>query len=366
MRRSPGTQADEPAIVCQNLVKIYKGGSLEVVALQGLDLRVAAGEMVGIVGKSGSGKSTLLAILGGYDVPSAGTVRVAGHDLLALSTREITRYRREVVGFVWQQTGRNLLPYLTAAQNVEQPLYYAGTGGKAARARAAELLTLVGLGDRQRHKPADLSGGEQQRVAIATALANHPRIILADEPTGELDSGTAADILRVLQEAQRQLGVTVIVVTHDKAVGAVADRMVAIRDGRTSSERLRVEPQAAGGPGAADTPREYAVVDRAGRLQIPPDYLRAAGITDRAALRLEGGRIIVEPAPVPPDPCGASARGHGPALMLYYCVAVIPPSTNSNCPVTNDAAGLARNSTAPAQSIGSPIRCSGMRLIRLA
>lgn len=311
MRHSPGAGADEPEIVCQNLVKIYKGGSLEVVALQGLDLRIAAGEMVGIVGKSGSGKSTLLAILGGYDVPSAGAIRVAGHNLLALSTREMTRYRRKVVGFVWQQTGRNLLPYLTAAQNVEQPLYFAGTGGKVARARAAELLTLVGLGDRQRHKPADLSGGEQQRVAIATALVNNPRIILADEPTGELDSRTAADILRVLQEAQRQLGVTVIVVTHDQAVGAVADRLVAIRDGRTSSEQLRAEAHGAGGPGAVDTQREYAVVDRAGRLQIPPDYLRAAGITDRAALRLEGGRIIIEPAPVRQAYAGLPPAGTG-------------------------------------------------------
>ena len=365
MRQPPGTQADEPAILCQNLVKIYKGGSLEVVALQGLDLRVAAGEMVGIVGKSGSGKSTLLAILGGYDVPSAGTIRVAGHDLLALSIREMTRYRRKVVGFVWQQTGRNLLPYLTAAQNVEQPLYYAGTGGRAARVRAAELLTLVGLGDRQRHKPADLSGGEQQRVAIATALANHPRIILADEPTGELDSKTAADILRVLQEAQRQLGVTVIVVTHDHAVGAVADRMVAIRDGRTSSERLRVEPQAAGGPGAADTAREYAVVDGAGRLQIPRTTCapRGSPTERRCAWKAGGSSSSLLPPP-------RAMRGFRPRARAspdtYYCVAVIPPSTNRSCPVMNEEAGPARNSTAPAQSIGSPIRCSGIRLIRLA
>ena len=309
MRRAPDADADEPAIVCRDLVKIYKRGGLEVVALQGLDLRVAAGEMVGIVGRSGSGKSTLLAILGGYDVPSAGAVRVAGRDLLALSPRGMTRYRREVVGFVWQQTGRNLLPYLTAAQNVEQPLYYAGSGGRAARARAAALLELVGLGHRQRHKPADLSGGEQQRVAIATALANSPKIILADEPTGELDSATAADILRVLQEAQRQLGVTVVVVTHDQAVGAVADRLVAIRDGRASSERLRAGATDAGGPGTTGTQPEYAVVDRAGRLQIPPDYLRAAGITDRAALRLEGERIIVEPAPARPIDSGLPPAG---------------------------------------------------------
>ena len=297
MGRARSDAAAEPQIVCENLVKIYKLGTLEVVALQGLDLRITAGEMVGIVGKSGSGKSTLLAILGGYAVPSAGKVRVAGHDLLAMSGGAMTRYRRHVVGFVWQQTGRNLLPYLTALQNVEQPLYYADAGGRAARARATELLALVGLGDRLRHKPADLSGGEQQRVAIAIALANSPRILLADEPTGELDSQTAQDILRVLKTAQQQFGVTVIVVTHDASVGAVADRLVAIRDGRTSSEQIRVDASAVGDTLSAATHQEYAVVDRAGRLQIPQDYLRRLGITDRAILRLEDDRITVEPVP---------------------------------------------------------------------
>ncbi|HWE61717.1 MAG TPA: ABC transporter ATP-binding protein [Chloroflexota bacterium] len=304
MEQARDQPAAEPQIVCENLVKIYKIGTLEVVALQGLDLRVAAGEMVGIVGKSGSGKSTLLAILGGYAVPSAGKVRVAGHDLLTLSSGAMTRYRRRTVGFVWQQTGRNLLPYLTALQNVEQPLCYAGAGGRAARGRATELLGLVGLSDRLRHKPADLSGGEQQRVAIAVALANSPRILLADEPTGELDSRTAQDILRMLQTAQQQLGVTVIVVTHDAAVGTVADRLVAIRDGRTSSEQIRGETTGDGETAPEGAQREYAVVDRTGRLQIPQDYLRSAGITDRAVLRLEGTRIVIEPVPTRETPAG--------------------------------------------------------------
>jgi ABC-type lipoprotein export system ATPase subunit len=292
----------EPLIVCENLVKIYTIGAREVVALQGLDLRVAAGEMVGIVGKSGSGKSTLLAILGGYAVPSAGKVRVAGFDMRAISGAAMTRYRRHAVGFVWQQTGRNLLPFLTALQNVEQPIGLAGGGGKAARAHATDLLGLVGLGDRLRHKPADLSGGEQQRVAIAVALANSPRILLADEPTGELDSRTAQDILKVLQAARRQLGVTVIVVTHDATVGAVADRLVAIRDGRTSSEHVRIEAAGAAGEAPEGKQREYAVVDRAGRLQIPQDYLRGAGITDRATLSLEGTRIVIEAVPLHETP----------------------------------------------------------------
>ena len=313
MREARGDADTDSVIACDNLVKIFKVSTLEVVALQGLDLRVTAGEMVGIVGKSGSGKSTLLNILGGNDVPSAGAARVAGYDLLALSARALDRYRRHVVGFVWQQTGRNLLPYLSALHNVEQPLLYAGATGRAARGRAAELLQAVGLGDRLRHKPAALSGGEQQRVAIAVALANNPRVLLADEPTGELDTRTAREILGALKLVRDSFGTTVVVVTHDASVAEVADRTVAIRDGRTSSERIRVEPAAtADGDGDGDgdgdvTHREYAVVDRAGRLQIPRDYLRALGIEDRAVVRLDGGRIVVEPAPVAP-------KGAGPAV----------------------------------------------------
>jgi ABC-type lipoprotein export system ATPase subunit len=220
---------------------------------------------------------------------------VAGYNMLALSSRQATRYRRRVVGFVWQQTGRNLLSYLSAVQNVEQPLYYAGASRKAARARATSLLELVGLNHRLHHHPMDLSGGEQQRVAIAIALANRPRLILADEPTGELDSTTAQEILGVLKLAREQYGVTVVVVTHDPAVADVADRTIAIRDGRTSVERVRMETLVASGGTTRATHLEYVVVDRAGRLQIPQDYLRALGIDDRAVVRLENGRIVIEP-----------------------------------------------------------------------
>jgi ABC-type lipoprotein export system ATPase subunit len=290
----PHAKSGEDLVSCQNLVKIYKTGSLEVQALQGLDLRVAAGEMVGIVGKSGSGKSTLLAILGGHDVPTSGAARVAGYNLLGLSSAAMARYRRQVVGYVWQQTGRNLLPYLTALQNVEQPLLYAGVAGRKARSRAASLLELVGLAHRMHHKPTALSGGEQQRVAIAIALANTPRLLLADEPTGELDSMTAQEILGVLKMARAELGVTILVVTHDHAVADSADRAVAIRDGRTSTERVRLEGASTPGETTAATHQDYVVVDRAGRLQVPQEYLRALGISDRAILRLEDGQIVLE------------------------------------------------------------------------
>jgi putative ABC transport system ATP-binding protein len=289
-------QEAQHLIVCDNLVKIYKTGSLEIVALQGLDLHVDAAEMVGIVGKSGSGKSTLLNILGGNDVPTTGSARVAGYELATLTAKQAEAYRRHTVGVVWQQTARNMLPYLSARQNVEQPLYYAGVRRSAARQRATELLDAVGLSHRTNHLPADLSGGEQQRVAIAIAMANSPRVILADEPTGELDSATAQDILGVLRAARDDTGVTVVAVTHDPAVADVADRMIAIRDGRTSTERVRSEPLVRSAGAINVTDQEFVVVDRAGRLQLPADYIHALGIEDRVVLRLEEGRIILEPA----------------------------------------------------------------------
>ncbi len=300
-------------IVCDNLVKIYRIGGREVVALQGLDLQIAAAELVGIVGKSGSGKSTLLNILSGNDIPTSGKARVGDHDLLSLSPKRLAQYRRHFVGLVWQQTGRNLLPYLSALQNVEQPLYYAGTVGRKARTRAGELLRLVGLEARLHHKPSALSGGEQQRVAIAVALVNNPKVLLADEPTGELDSSTAQEVLGVLKMVREQLGVTVVVVTHDAAVAEVADRTIAIRDGRTSTERVRVAPATASSGAADVTHLEYVVVDRAGRLQIPQEYLRVLGISDRAVVRLDDRRLIIEPVriPVPHEGAHSSKSGIG-------------------------------------------------------
>ncbi len=280
-------------IICDNLVKIYKVANLEVVALQGLDLTVDQGEFIAIVGASGSGKSTLLNILGGLDVPSAGKADVGGHDLLNMNHKDRTRYRRQMIGFVWQQTGRNLLPYLNARENVEMPMVFEGTPRKLRHDRAMELLETVGLADRADHRPNQLSGGEQQRVAIATALANAPRVLLADEPTGELDTRTSNEIFAVLRAVSEEQGVTVVVVTHDALVSERVNRTVAIRDGRTSSETLR---RSSGHEGDHQIiAEEFAVLDRAGRLQLPTDYVDALQLERRVRLALEDDHVGVWP-----------------------------------------------------------------------
>ena len=277
-------------VVCDNLVRIYQTEAVEVQALQGLDLLVRAGEMVAIVGASGSGKSTLLSVLAGVDTPTAGQARVAGHDLLSMTRSERVRYRRHVVGFVRQQTARNLLPYLTAAQVVELPMSVAGVGRARRQARAQELLGAVGVGHCADRRPREMSGGEQQRVAICVALANEPRVLLADEPTGELDSATAQDVFDAMRTANRELGATVVVVTHDSAVSNHVERTVAIRDGRTSSEVLR---RVTSEDGAVDAGEEYAVMDRAGRVQVPRDYREALDLARRVRLTLEGDHVAV-------------------------------------------------------------------------
>ena len=281
------------AVWCEGLVKIYKVADLEVVALQGLDLEVRGGELVAIVGASGSGKSTLLNILGGLAVPSAGAAHVGGHDLLAMDEQERTTFRREAVGFVWQQTGRNLLPYLDARGNVELPLAVRGVPRRTRRARAAELLDLVGLGDRLDHRPSQLSGGEQQRVAIATALANEPQVLLADEPTGELDATTAEEVFAVMVAANRELGVTTVVLTHDPLVSEQVDRTVQIRDGRTSTETLRRTEQVDGTH--RTVAEEYAVLDRVGRLQLPEHVVQELGLGRRVRLEVEPDHVGVWP-----------------------------------------------------------------------
>ena len=297
----------EPFIVCENLVKIYQVADLEVMALQGLDLTVYRGEVIAIIGSSGSGKSTLLNILGGLDTPSAGLARVGGVNLSRINQRQRLRYRRRTVGFVWQNVSRNLIPYLTALENVEMPMVVAGTYN---RKRARELLEAVGLGHRMHHRPVHMSGGEQQRVAIAIGLANEPQLLLADEPTGSLDRENAEIVLKVFNEVRDRFGVTVVIVTHDRSMAKAVDRYVEIRDGKMSSMAVRrtagtteVTLQEAEAP-EEETHDEFTLLDSAGRLQLPAEYRARWGILDRVRLAVEDHRIIITPPEGQPDPEG--------------------------------------------------------------
>jgi ABC-type lipoprotein export system ATPase subunit len=297
-----GEQTGNPKMIeCENLVKIYKTQDIEVVALQGLDLIVEAGELMAIIGNSGSGKSTLLNMLGGLDRPSAGKLLVDGHDLLKFNDQQLIKYKRDTVGFIWQNNGRNLVPYLTAQENVEMPMRL--TGKTNVRSRALQLLDMVGLLNRRNNKLNQLSGGEQQRIAIAIALANNPKLLLADEPTGSVDSKTAGAILDVFRELNNTLGITVVIVTHDRQVSRKVDRVVAIRDGRTSSEFIRKvsyadelkEMGSLLSSHGDDAHEELVVLDRTGRLQIPADYLQALGLKGRNKVKVEldGDRVVM-------------------------------------------------------------------------
>lgn len=292
------TEAREkkPIIVCENLVKIYKTRETEVLALQGLELTVQQGELMAIIGNSGSGKSTFLNMIGGLDRPSAGRLIVDGKDLFKLSDRELVRYKRSTVGFVWQNNARNLLPYLTALENVQTPMLFERGGRR--RQRAEELLELVGMQHRKNSRLDQLSGGEQQRVAIALALANGPKLLLADEPTGAVDAKTATYILDVFRRLNEELGLTIVIVTHDPNLARLVNRVVAIRDGKTSAERIAKCDYAARldeiSGFAQETHDEYALLDRAGRLQLPREMLDALQLSgNRVRVALEEGRIVL-------------------------------------------------------------------------
>ncbi|MBO4210405.1 ABC transporter ATP-binding protein [Micromonospora echinofusca] len=306
--RAGGSDRLRGHIVCDGLVRIFKTEGVEVVALQGLDLVIDRGELVAIVGASGSGKSTLLNILSGLDTPTAGIARVADYDLLALSARRRLSYRRRVVGFVWQQTGRNLLPYLTARENVELPMRLAGRlRGRAGRRRATELLEMVGVAHLADRRPGQLSGGEQQRCAVAVAVANDPEVLFADEPTGELDEATGADVFGALRTINAELGVTVVVVTHDHAVADQVRRTVAIRDGRTASEVRRTAR--IGEDGSTElVSEEYAVLDRTGRMQLPAAFVDALALRERVRLTLEPDHVQVRPGQEQSQSDGGSAE----------------------------------------------------------
>ena len=294
----------EPFILCENLVKIFQVAGIEMIALQGLNLTVEKGELVGIIGASGSGKSTLMNILGGLDRPTAGKIRVDGHDLLKLPDGQLNKYRREKVGFVWQQSTRNLVPYLNAIRNVMLPMTLNGVTGKEKQHRAEELLDIVGLSQRKYHHLPELSGGEQQRVAIAVGLANNPTLLLADEPTGEVDSATAKSIYRTFQTLSRDLHITTLIVSHDRTISRHVDRVVGIRDGMLASETIRQTSEAPmmtnGLPGELHEEEhkysELVVLDRAGRIHVPHEYLEQFHIKGHAQLEITEDGILIRQA----------------------------------------------------------------------
>ena len=223
-----------PAVETDDLTKVYGTGDTAVHALDGVSIEIARGEMLAIMGPSGSGKSTLLHLLGALETPTSGTIALAGRRYEGLDDTELTALRRETIGFVFQFF--NLLPALAAEENVLLPALIAGRGDAAMRSRAANLLARVGLAPRASHLPSELSGGEQQRVSIARALLMEPELVLADEPTGNLDSRSSAEVLELLGELNRTEGHTIVMVTHDPAVAATAGRVLFLRDGRVAGE----------------------------------------------------------------------------------------------------------------------------------
>ena len=286
-------------VECENLVKIYKTKDIEVLALQGLEVRIEKGELMAIIGNSGSGKSTFLNMIGGLDRPSAGKLLVDGKNLFKMSDRELVEYKRRTVGFVWQNNARNLLPCLTAWQNVQMPMLF--EKGTKKKQHALELLEMVGLGHKKNSKLAQLSGGEQQRIAIAIALSNNPKLLLADEPTGSVDAKTGAYILDVLRAINRETDITTVIVTHDPLLAKKVNRVVAIRDGKISSERIMKQSyldrlqDINSFTQTSDVQDEYAILDRAGRVQIPRDMLDKLQISgNRMRMELRDGQIILE------------------------------------------------------------------------
>ncbi|MBO4686841.1 MAG: ABC transporter ATP-binding protein [Lachnospiraceae bacterium] len=283
-------------ILCENLVKIYKTKETEVLALQGLELKVEKGEFIAIIGSSGSGKSTFLNMIGGLDRPSAGKLYVDGKDLFKMTESQLVDYKKNTVGFVWQNNARNLFPYLTALQNVELPIRFGDN--KDVEKRALDLLNLVGMAHKKDSKLNQMSGGEQQRIAIAIALANRPKLLLADEPTGSVDQRTSDALLDVFRRLNQELGITIVIVTHDINLAKKVKRVVMMRDGKTSSERIIkqefADPSLLKGFVEEETHDEFAILDRAGRVQIPREMLDAIGVKgNRIRLQLEDGQILV-------------------------------------------------------------------------
>lgn len=288
-------------INCDGLVKIYETDDKKVMALEGLDLTVETGEMLAVIGKSGSGKSTLLNMIGGLETPTAGVLTIDGKDISTYSEAEMVRYRRDKVGFVWQKSAKNLFPYLTVLQNVEAVMMFENAGNLKHGAHdesrgehvnrcrdnnksyALKLLNAVGLQEHKDKLPAQLSGGEQQRAAIAVALANKPDILLADEPTGAVDTRTTDTIYELFHKLNKELGITIIIVTHDMALAGRVDRTVLISDGKVSTEKLKKHPA-----------MEYTVLDKAHRIKLTDEMLEAAGIeSNKVRVDVQDGRLVI-------------------------------------------------------------------------
>ena len=289
----------QPMIICDNLVKIYKLLDLEVVALQGLDFVAQPGEFVAIVGASGSGKSTLMSMIGGLDRPTSGWVHVADHELTKMNEGELNEYRQQEIGFIWQHATRNLLPYLSARENIRLPLLIGGSISKEKEEYITHLLELVELGERANHQLSELSGGEQQRVALCVALVNHPQILLADEPTGELDSHLAKQMFDTLRKLQEDLNLTIVVVSHDIEIAKYVDRVVTIRDGRVATETLKQKSNVNSKKDGTESLEEehfyeeLGIFDSAGSIHIPDPYREALGIQRRARIELTEDAIII-------------------------------------------------------------------------
>lgn len=291
----------ESILVCDGLVKIYKTEDVEVMALQGLDLTINKGELVAIIGKSGSGKSTLLNMIGGLVRPTAGRIYVDGKDLFSMTDQQLAAYRQSTVGFVWQNSAQNLFPYLNALQNVEAPLYFVRMTEKERREKAMELMKMTGIDHKAYSYPMQLSGGEQQRVAIAVALANDPKILLADEPTGAVDSKTSNMIQDLFRKLNEKMGITIIIVTHDISLANKVSRVIMVSDGKISTEKImkeaykkKLDDLSTETLAEMDSHEEYSVLDKARRVQLSEDVLKAAGIdSHKVRVEVENGKIII-------------------------------------------------------------------------
>lgn len=292
--------ADESIIVCDGLVKIYKTEDVEVMALQGLELEVKRGEILSVIGKSGSGKSTLMNIIGGLERQSVGTIIVDGMNLADMTEKEMVQYRKKKIGFVWQKSSRNLYSYLTSIENVEAAMNFTKLDAGQKHEKAMRLLEMTGIAHKMNSYPAQMSGGEQQRVSIAVALANDPDILLADEPTGAVDSKTSNMIQDLFRKLNQEMGLTIIIVTHDVKLANKVDRVVMISDGKISTEKImkaQVREQIAHISSDElddDAHDEYSVMDKAHRVQLNEEILEAAGIdTNKVKIRVVDGQVVI-------------------------------------------------------------------------